>query len=501
MALIDRMVVERDMGVIGYNDLKPPEFLPKKYLADALNCFCGTGEIVKRKGSALIANDIGANKPCQGLKGVRLANGTTFFVAVFNGVIYKWTGSGNWTSLGGTLSTTAQIDIVVANNAVYFFDGVNTVPKYDGTTLSTVAAIPLGLYAKWFHNQLHVAGISATPNTLQSSDIGNPENFSSGAWSSLAINPNDGDYISGLSTLKDNLFIFKTKRVWSASGFGTAALTLSSISELVTGVGTLSHRSIINTGNELLYISFFGNIPHFRSIARTLYGVIVDNGIISQDIETTMKGLNTAQLSQVAATFDGRYVWFAVPNGSSTYNNMILTYDTILKGWTRHTGINASVFDSFSISGTPTLYSGEASNSSKAYQLNTGTSDNGTAINFQMTTRRYGGDETEHKNKFRWLYVRAKEIGNYNVTIDYSVDGFTYANLGTLNLTGTGAIFDGIVLDTSRLGSTDVKRKRFTIPKSRNYYVQFQMYDTSATSSVTIRNWALISEKRHMIKE
>lgn len=486
-----------ERGFIGYNDRLAPDMLPGGYLADALNCFMRSGEIVKRKGYTLIADDLGSNA-CQGLKGVQFADGTKEVLAVFNGTIYKWTGSGSWSALSGsyTLSTSEQVDIVVANNAVYFFDGVNTVPKYNAATVSTVAAIPVGKFARWFHNQLHVAGMSANPNRLQSSDIGTSETFSGGNSSTIDVNPNDGDKITGMHELKDELIVFKRNRIWAMTGFGTTALTLAGLSERLTGFGALSHRSIINTGNDLLYIGFLGDKPIVRSLQRTRYGTIVDAGIISDDIEGTMNGLNKTSFEKTAGVFDGRYAWFAVPNGASTNNDLCLTYDTVTRGWMRHTGINAAVFDSFAISSQAQLYFGDSRADSKAYIFDTSTSDNGTAINFSVTTRRYGGDDGSIKKKFQWIYLFGDESGDYDVTIDYSTDGFDYVNLGTWNLTGTGSVFDNIVLDESRLGSTNLNRERFTIPKSRQYTIQFKMYDTSATSSIVIKNWDLYFFKK-----
>src|SRR3990167_6720 len=194
----------REMGFIGYNDRLAPEQLKRGYLVDCLNALCKSGEIVKRNGYTIIGNDLGTAN-CQGIKGVEFANGTKEVIGVFNGLTYKWTGSGNWSALTGTytLSTTADVDIVVANNNAYFFDGTNTVPKYNGTTMSTVAAIPLGSMAKWFHNQMHIAGVSGSPSNLRSSDVGDPETYTGGASSNLNVNPNDGDVITGLGILKD----------------------------------------------------------------------------------------------------------------------------------------------------------------------------------------------------------------------------------------------------------------------------------------------------------
>lgn len=499
--------VQREIGFIGYNDTLAPEFLPPGMLADALNCFMRSQQIVKRNGYTIIGDDLGSNG-CQGLKGVRFASGTTIMYGVFNGTIYLWTGSGSWTASTGsyTLSTTAQIWIEVANNAVYFFDGTNVVVKHDGATATTVAAIPIGTKALWFHNQLHVIGMSGNPNRLQSSEIGNPEVFAGGNSSSLDVNPNDGDFIVDLNILKDELIIFKRNRIWSMTGFGSSALTLNDLSERQSGFGGISIRGSVNTGNDVIYLGFLGDRPIIRSLMRTREGFLYDAGNLSASIETTMNGLNKAQLAKAATAFDGRYAWFAVADGSSTTNSLVLTLDTetmanakMKMGWTRHKGINAAVFDVFSISGTAQMYFGEATADSKAYVFDTSTSDNGTAINFMIKTRRYGGVSPELKKKYKWLYVTAKESGNYDVDIDYSTDGFDFADLGTLNLTGTGSIFNNIVLDQSRLGTTDIKRDRYTVPKSRQYYTQFRFQDTSATSVVTLRDWELYFGLRHAI--
>ena len=63
--------------------------------------------------------------------------------------------------------------------------------------------------------------------------------------------------------------------------------------------------------------------------------------------------------------------------------------------------------------------------------------------------------------------------------------------MGVLNLSGTGSIFDNIIMDHSRFGTTDINRERFTIPKSRNYYMQFKFSNSSIDAEIDIRNWEL----------
>ena len=498
--MANNLQIIRERLFKGYNDRLASEFLPAGYLADALNCFIRTGEIVKRMGYTIVGDDLGANA-CQGLKGVRFADGTQRIYAVFNGEVYSKTDATTsaWTALGGTLSTTANVEIVPANNAVYFFDGANTVVKVtSGNVLSTVAAIPIGTIGVWFHNAMHVTGVSGLPNRLRISNNGDPEDYSGGTQATLDVNPNDGDYITAMHPLNNELIIFKTQRAWSLSGFGTSALTLANLNERLSGFGTLAHRAVVNTGNDLLYLGFLGDKPVVRSLQKTRFGTIIDGGIISNDIESSLDGLNKAQLAKVAGIFDGRNAWFAVCHAAATTNNRVYMYDIISKGWVRHVGINASVFESFTISATPQLYFGEASADSKVYVFDTSTSDNGTAINFSITTRRYGGGVSEAKKKWKYLKVSAKEVGDYDITIDKAKDGFSYDNLGTLNLSGTGTVFNTAVFDISRFGSTDVKRATFNHAKDIGYYMQYQMYDTSATSQINIRNWEVLSIPRRI---
>lgn len=474
------------------NDTLPPEHLQRGYLADAQNCFIRTDEIVKRHGYSQIADDLGSNA-CQVIKGVRFADGTRKLYAVFNGIVYSWGGSGNWTSLGGTLNTSGYIDIVIANNAAYFFDGVHTVVKVtSANVISTVAGMPIGLGAYWLHNFLFVYGVTGAGNDIRISDLGDPENFTTGIATTISVNPNDGDYITAFADLNDELIVFKTQRAWSITDFGTTTLTVSDLNLRLTGVGTTAPRSVVSTGNDLYYMGFSGDIPHIRKLTRTRFGTIVDGGIVSNEIEGTMRGLNSSALDKVAGVFDGRNLWFAVPDGSNTYNNKVVMQDTVTQGWVRHSGINASCFEVFAIGAEEQLYFGEAGGDSKAYVFDTSTDDNGTAIDFQVTSRRYGGDLPEVKKKWMYYYITAQEAGNYDVTIDYSPDGFNYNNLATLNLSGRGAIFDNIILDSSRLGSTDIKQERYTLPKIVRRYIQFKLSESSTDASVAIRDWEVL---------
>ncbi len=233
-------------------------------------------------------------------------------------------------------------------------------------------------------------------------------------------------------------------------------------------------------------------MPHIRSIKRSSFGTTIDGGIKSQDIETTLKGINKSKINLCASLFDGRNAWFAFANEANTTNNIVLVLDTVTNGWVRFTGIKASCFDAFVLGSTAQIFFGEAGATSKAYVVDSSTTDDGTAISFSITTRRYGGTMPELIKKWRYFTLNVKETGDYDLTVDFAVDGFTFGFLKTINLGGSGSVFDNIILDTSRLGGTDVKRQRESFTALNTYYLQLKMYESATSSSVTLRDWEIM---------
>lgn len=493
----------------GYNDKLPPEFIPRGYLADILNAVVSEDRIEKRTGYSLIGNDTG-NVSILGLCGITTAAALKRLCKFHdNGAgteieIFEWTGSGNWTSINSTLlaNNGNPVNCVVAENVVYAYDGSSTPVVITPGSPSTVATVPdanhpKGKFGAWFHNFHFVAGVSTNPNRLYWSELGDSDDFTNTTTGSLDVNPDDGDEITGLNILKDELVIFKRNRIWSLTGFGTTTFTLTNLNERITGFGTPSHRSIINTGNDLLFISHTGGVPEFRSLQRTRFGVIVEGGIISDDITGTMKGLNETRLNQTAGAFDGRRVFWAYPLSGSTTNNQISVYDTITKGWVRWSGVNATVFTEFNFSSESEIYFGESTANSLVYKFDTSTNDNGTAISFRVDTRRYGGDRPEVKKKWKYFYITTETAGSYNLTVQESPDGFTFENLATVDLSSAGSVFP-ITLDSDKLGSTDVKRSRLIHVKKTSYFNQYRFVQNGLNQDAVIRDWEVLYKLRRL---
>ncbi|MDD4984863.1 MAG: hypothetical protein PHQ43_03595 [Dehalococcoidales bacterium] len=485
-----------EYNFVGYRDSVPAETLPRGYLAKAQNCICDNGFIEKRTGYSLIGNDLG-DKTCLGLGGLAVGD-TRQLVAAFddsesaNAALYSWAGSGNWSAItnGDDLTADTSVDCEMAAGKLYAYNNTDAVKSWDGATCSDVAAVPVTKCLKWFHNYMFALNNDSYKSRLYYSNLGAPEMW--GAEDYIDINPDDGDYGTALQVLGDELVIGKRNRIWSFTGWGEDTFTIKTINERVTGYGIESNRCVINTGNDLLFLSFNGDIPVIRSLRRTQYATVIAGGIISEDIENTMRGLSLDYLNKACAVYDGINAWFFVPDGSSTYNDLALRYNTLTKGWTKHSGINASCVLAFAISSQPQIYFGEAQADSKVYRMDSSYSDNGAGIAMEAIGRKHWLSFAR-KSKFKYLYVTGKEGVDTDVEVLISPDGAVYESLGELNLKASEGIFPMVF--PFQFGAVDVVKKRF-VPGVTGFALQPKFANTSDEGPVEIRDYQLYAKPK-----
>lgn len=492
--------------LLGYNDRDKPETLRmgkgKIWMADIVNAFVDENKIIKRNGYSTIGNApqtkviLGQNRhePYGSSKYILRARNNA---GDTNSVIEGWPGTGNWTELTSATSQTADSphEFVTINNATYIFNeaGDPVLKTTNGTSASVVAAIPEGIDGRWFHNFFFVFGVSSNPARLYFSDVTDPETFAVDSY--IDVDPGDNEPIIALAVLNDELLIIKPSRVWSLFGFGVSDFTLDDIGERGTNIGTVARRSVVETGNDVYYLSYRGDVPHFRSLRQTKEGFIIDGGIVSDDITGTMKRINTSQISKVAGEFDGRRVWWAIPTGTSVENNEVVVLDTLTGGWTRHTGIAASVLHLSTLPGYPAIYFGSAGETGKSYRFDNSKSDDGEDIEMIIKSPFYG-PQPGYKAKYKYMYVTTDANAGAELEVKYSLDGFTFVDLETLNLTGTGAAFGSAIFGISRFGETTISKHRINNAGGDAYWMQYQFYNNASDEDIVIRGWEIFYKLR-----
>lgn len=464
------------------NDKYPSHLLPKGVFASITNAYVDNNKLYKRGGTTIFGATLGAFllnggaafEPVGGTKQVVVSrNGAS------NAQLYNSTG-GAFSAIGSAnLTNSTPVNFVQAANYLFGFNGVEVV-DYDGTTVTkNRAGIPIGTFAFWFHNYLFVGGVAGNPNRLYWSDLGNPISFTGANF--IDINANDGDILTGLGALNDQLIVFKNYSIWSIDGWTGASFSTTTIAGQNTqsksiSVGTPSHQSIVAVGRDLYFLSFLGNIPHIRKLQQTVFAKTIDAGVQSDEIETTMLGLNRSQLSKCAGIFDGKFFYWAIPNGISTTNSLIIVladqrdYQTTLgpmQPWVLFSGVNAGQFFTSTISGRAKTYCIDSTANGNVYLFNDTSvySDNGTPIVMTVNSRDFMGDPAK-KSKYVYMYHKYKSGSagtlNVNARIDQAVN-YTLQKAVSLagNSPGLGPT-GTFTLGVSTLGGSIIVKNRVT---------------------------------------
>jgi len=199
------------------------------------------------------------------------ADGTKQLIRVINGAgntsKFQYSTDGTtWTDIsgGGSKKTDTKWALVQANNNIYGVNGSDTPVKYDGSTMSTVAAIPNGTAIEWWKNHMFVIGNSTYPDRLYVSNDGDPETW--GASDYVNVNLGDGSPGVGLKGhpgQAGRLYIGKKRSIWYLTG---TSVSNFAISPLTYEHGVASHESMIQVKNDVWCIDQEGNV---RGLYRT----------------------------------------------------------------------------------------------------------------------------------------------------------------------------------------------------------------------------------------
>lgn len=484
---------------LGMNNRDSAEALDKGFLALAQGCLLGTGEIINGPGTSKSFDLLTGNKILGGI-----ATSSETYVASNEpgdtiAMIYRDNGDGEPIAVAGAnLTADEKVEFVNAGSAVYVMNGTDAMGKLVGATYTTVSGAPIGSFGAWLNNRLYVL---TTASRLWYSDANDPETFGESAYIDIAPSPRNP--ATALGTLGGVLVIGKQDNIITFNGFTTDDFTVKSLTETMPNYGIISHRSVVNTGDDLYFLSFAGDTPHIRSLVRTSFDKLNYGGTISGVMEGTMKNLNNAKLDQVAGGFDGRYAWWALPSTVSETNDIVICKDTFRRkpeeGWTIHDEMNASVFFRSEIDGSDELFFG-VDDDSKVYKIEKDTSIRDNAdINFEVRSRGYR-PAGWRKSKFKYLYLTTGSNTETTVQIDGSPNGYTFEDQGSIDPSVSISTFPATFPFT--LGTTSDKKIRVDLKGNTNAYsYQYKItksddYTPGIDPNIVIKEWSTLYRPR-----
>ncbi len=449
----------------GLNDKVSPLIIDDTEASDIQNVnFTVGGAIQKRNGYASDNNTLLIGTPT-GLFQYVQNDGTEFLITTAGSKIYKMDDlDGTFDDITGAVtiasSSTTLFDFVIASNSVYCTNQTNPVISWAGTgNVSAVTAAPQGKWIGYHQNILFIANQSSFPSRIQFSNVVDPGTWTSTDW--IDIGKGDGSGINGLAVLLDTLYIFKENAIYRLSGTNRDDFVLS---RMVTDVGCTSGHSIQVINNKIIFQAKDG-----------IY--IYDGGInirkISSKIDATVDDLvATRNQFSVSGNFKRlTQYWLSVTSGSGTKHNLILVYDYFNDAWTKYTGIDANAMTTLNDNDdVEQLFTGSAATQS-VYKQDSGTSDDGGAIDAFYTTKWYRFPEIIQSDKvLRLIRVFVEDSGNWNLTVEAKQDFAVSTFSDILNLDSGGAKWGAGIWGTSVWGGTSVIVGRFNVGLRKNFF-------------------------------
>jgi hypothetical protein len=331
------------------------------------------------------------------------------------------------------------------------------------------------------------------PSYLWYSVVNQPENFPSTNF--IRVGYGDGKVITGLAVLNDTLVITKN----DAQGNGSTWVLFMTDSVGVTGptnwylrksdsaYGGESHRSLVIYSNILGmlarqgFFAFSGTSLILAPSDTTRGSFGVDSH--SYDIEPDIFAFKTTLLKNAAAIQYKNKIWLSVASSStSTANDAIYQYDFVratsqdrtVGAWSKFT--NHSISQMTMHNGA--LYGGSSLADGFVYLLDSGTSDNGSAItSYYLTSPISGEDKHAYNTKaFRVVYLLVQNAGAWMMNMTYFVDFHSETgNTIQIPLTPGGSLWQTMVWGADAWGGGNLRsRVRLVLSGALGQYLQLK---------------------------
>lgn len=434
--------------------------------------FVEAGGVSKRTGFTQLGDNL-SNIP-RGL-GTYTDTSSSKYVCTIDGTTLKYLkdASATWASAtGDTFTADKTTTFTQAQAKLFVWNGTDGGAYFDGSAVTRPGTMPkakFGIYFKGYHM---VSGTDGQPNRLYIAEDSDVTDFTNASGAStlnnstevpgaasftdtaspgpaefIDVDKNDGDKITGLTTFQDSLVIFKERSIHQltldASGTPSVALVTRSL-------GCVSHKSIENAENDVFFLSrrgiyVLGNEPQFFTSIRT--------NELSARVNPRIKLISEANLNLATAIyFDYKY-WLGVPEGGTTANNLLWTYDRRFLAWSHSesSSFNAESFTVLIDSNNREKLLFASADEAKVFEVTQAYNDNGTAIDAYWQSKAFDADEFDITK--RWMYCRLqfRQISGA-INIDIFTDNDTLVASASIPAPTTAGEIGSMLLGEEMLG-------------------------------------------------
>lgn len=286
--------------------------------------------------------------------------------------LYKYNNAGGSTTLTGNpaiFTPNQQWDFDELLDNMYGANGTDPLIQYTGTSYSIANAGVTAQYIKIHKNRVYAANKNSS--TIYFSDAGQPTSFPANNF--IAINTNDGQNITGIDDILDNLVIFKDESVWILTGEPLGAGNTTTIGNLQlkqanSPVGCSAFRTVQKVGQTLFFV-------HYSGIYMLQNTSVV---LISSFLKSTFQnGVSSAFINLAWAIYnpiENKYI-VGYPSAAASTPDSCIIYDLVTKQYSIWDHIPAGCAVNFRFSGlTDTVVIGDP-NKGNIYELFQGYAD------------------------------------------------------------------------------------------------------------------------------
>ena len=380
-------------------------------------------------------------------------------------------------SISGTTVTMSVATTGTISSGSVTFAGLGTAPSDP----SMVTA---------FKNHMFYAGMSAEPNTIVFSAIGDENDFTA---SNGAGSLNVDSTIIALKSFRGELIIFCEDRIYKLAGNALADFAIAPISR---NVGCSDAFSIQEIGGDVIFLAPDG----LRTIAGTARIGDVELGTVSKQIQARISDIGFTNISSVVIRDKSQYRLFYPSGGLESAEKGIIG---VLKsnpsgqiGWEYSDirGIKPSCCDSGFISGVEKVIHGGFDG--YVYLQESGNTFNGTAMKaIYRSPDLTMGDAGIRKNMQR-INVNYDPEGSVNASLfvkyDFEDTGTPQPSAYTLTTADTAAVYDdsGSLYGSAVYDAEGMPIVRQSVEGS-GFTVVVRLEDESTNPPITLKGFEL----------
>ena len=423
------------------------------------------GRIAKRKGTAIYITSNGAGRITGLHEHITNLSVKTLFASTSNGAAYALTGPGTWTSVLTGLGTD-DVEFATFTNLCIAVNKNISAQKSTGSNFSVLLGLPPAnaKFVIMFKNRLWMANTSAGKSRLHFSAEGSAEDWTTvGSAGYIDINADDGDEITGIAACGANLFIFKRFSIHILTGYRPDNFVVSATPVFE---GCISHRSIVNMGTFLTYLS-----------DRAVHSIAP--GGFTSELSVNIKGdIEDLTVTQKLGAVGGKHLqqyWLAFDSNGDGANDQAYVLDFGTKSWSQYDNIKARIFKTLQ---DTTMLSG-GSDLMIIRKHDTTENDESTPITMRWRSKQYDLTNFTDIKIIHDIMMMAEVLAGKTLKMKIYIDGLDMDDEITFTL-------DALVA-----GNTTVVQYVKGLQVEQGRHVQLEFYNDESSAPVVMEGFEI----------